>query len=219
MTTETPQTHIWSDTFGKEYTDRNTFTLEEIDTLYAHRLGISRSDMNQQFLGNLDRSLRILEVGSNIGLQLSFLQHLGFTDLWGVELQWYAVEQAKQRTHHINIIQGTVFDLPFRDGYFDLVYTSGVLIHISPDDLPQAMQEIYRCSSTYIWGCEYWAESCTEVPYRGHTSLLWKMDFARHYRELFDDLELVQEETYPWVTDEHLVDSMFLLKKRHMNKP
>ncbi len=216
MKKETTQTKVWSDEFGKEYTNRNTFTLEEVDALYTQRIGVSRTAINQRFLGSMDTSLRILEVGANIGLQLSLLQNQGFSDLWGVELQWYAVEQAKQHTQHINILQGSAFDLPFKDGFFDMVFTSGVLIHINPDDLAQAMKEIYRCSNTYIWGFEYWAESCVEVAYRGNTDLLWKTDFAQRYRELFGDLELVKEEKYPYVHDEKLVDSMFLLKKREL---
>jgi len=57
---------------------------------------------------------------------------MGFTNLYGIELQWYAVEKAKEYTKGINIIQGSGFDIPFKDGYFDLVITNGVLIHIAP---------------------------------------------------------------------------------------
>ena len=41
----------------------------------------------------------------------------------------YAVEKGKENTKGINIIQGSAFDLPYKDNYFDLVCTNGVLIH------------------------------------------------------------------------------------------
>ena len=81
---------------------------------------------------DLPMDIRILEVGCNIGNQLRGFQRMGFTSLYGVELQQYAVEKAKMATRNINIIQGSGFDLPFKDNFFDLVCTNVVLIHISP---------------------------------------------------------------------------------------
>ena len=209
----TEQMRQWSGTFGREYTDRNSYSLEEVDTLYRRMYGLSRSEMNTLFLGDLDRSLRILEVGANVGFQLALLQRMGFCNLYEIELQPYAVERARQQTKGINLIQGSAFDIPFKDGYFDLVFTSGVLIHIAPVDLSVAMGEMHRCTRHYIWGCEYFADTLTEISYRGHTSMMWKMDYAAHFLELFDDLELAREEHYKYLNDDN-VDTMYLLRKR-----
>lgn len=54
----TEQMRQWSSTFGREYTDRNSYSLEEADALYRRMYGVSRSEMNTLFLGELDRSLR-----------------------------------------------------------------------------------------------------------------------------------------------------------------
>jgi pseudaminic acid biosynthesis-associated methylase len=213
MPKNTPQMDTWGGTFGEEYTKRNDYAPEELDAHYVERYGISRSAINQEFLGTLDRSLRILEVGTNIGLQLTLLQSLGFSDLYGIELQWYAVEKARQRTHQINILQGSALDLPFKDGFFDLVFTSGVLIHIAPEDIHRMLSEIHRCSRRYIWGFEYWAPEYTEVPYRGNQKLLWKTDFAKLYCTQFPDLQLKKEIHYRYVQSPELVDSGFLLEK------
>jgi pseudaminic acid biosynthesis-associated methylase len=205
--------NIWQGKFGRDYTMRNNYTPDEMNDLYRKLYGVSRTQINQEFLGDLDRSLRILEVGANVGVQLALLQAAGFTNLYGVELQWYAVELAQQNTRHINILQGTAFDLPFKDGFFDLVFTSGVLIHIAPDDMAQAMQEIYRCSRRYIWGLEYWNAKYIEVPYREHERLLWKGDFAAIYREHFPTLRLLKETHYSYIEHNHLIDTVFLLEK------
>lgn len=57
-------------------------------------------------------------------MQLKCLQEMGFTNLYGVELQAYAVQRSKEFTEGINIIQGSGFDVPFKDGFFDLVCTN-----------------------------------------------------------------------------------------------
>ena len=211
MTTE--QIKEWSGAFGKDYTDRNALSLEEMEDLYRKNYGLSRTELNQRFLDGIDRGARILEVGSNIGNQLLCLQRMGFSKLYGIELQSYAVELSKSRTKNINIIQGEASDIPYRDSFFDVVFTSGVLIHISSSSLPDIMKEIHRCTKDYIFGFEYYSEKPTEIEYRGHRDLLWKASFAEMYLELFDDLTLEKEEKIKYLNSAN-VDSMFLLGKR-----
>ena len=211
MTTE--QIKEWSGAFGKDYTDRNALSLEEMEDLYRKNYGLSRTELNQRFLDGIDRGARILEVGSNIGNQLLCLQRMGFSKLYGIELQSYAVELSKSRTKNINIIQGEASDIPYKDSFFDVVFTSGVLIHISSSSLPDIMKEIHRCTKDYIFGFEYYSEKPTEIEYRGHRDLLWKASFAEMYLELFDDLTLEKEEKIKYLNSAN-VDSMFLLRKR-----
>ena len=208
----TEQMKDWAGKFGKEYTDRNMMSPDEFEKLLRSRIGISRSEENNEFLSNLKLD-NILEIGCNIGNQLLILQKNGFKNLYGIELQQYAVEKAKERTKGINIIQGSAFDIPFKDEYFDLVFTSGLLIHISPKDINRVLDGIYRCSKKYIWGSEYFSEKYVEVNYRGHDELLWKTNFAKLYLDRFSDLELVKEKRYPYLEDKKLLNQTFLLKK------
>lgn len=212
MSLDTPQTAVWAAGFGREYTDRNAMSPEELDATYVKMFGISRTDLNREFLAKIDPAARILEVGCNVGSQLLALQRLGFSRLFGIELQPYAVEVAKTRARGVNILQGSTFDLPFKDGYFGVVFTSGVLIHIAPADLPAALAEIHRCTSTWIWGFEYFAPKFVEVRYRGHEQLLWKGDYEARYRQLHPDLELVQARRLKHLADEN-IDTMFLLRR------
>ncbi len=152
MPKATYQMHQWQENFGKLYTDRNDMTLEEMEALYLTNYGFTKSDINKRFLEGISHTIRILEVGSNIGNQLMCLQNLGFVNLYGIELQSYAVELSKSRTSNINIIQGSSFGIPFKDDYFDLVLTAGLLIHIHPSDVSNVMNEIHRCSKDYILG-------------------------------------------------------------------
>ena len=211
---ETAQLAEWQGDFGKNYTDRNSLTIEQVDALWMKNFGMSRTELNRRFLKDVPKDARILEVGCNIANQLLLLQELGYTELHGVEVQSYAIGVARSRTKNINLVQSSAFDLPYKDGFFDLVFTSGVLIHIAPADLPTALDEIHRCARTYIMGAEYYAPTVTEVNYRERQSLLWKMDYARQYLSRFGDLELVQEQQLPYLENEN-VDSMFLLRRTH----
>ena len=212
MPSDDAQSETWKGKFGKDYTDRNVVTLEEIDRLYEKNHGVTRTELNEAFVGDLDRSVKILEVGSSVGNQLLSLQKMGFKDLYGIEINSYAVELSKSNTRNINIIQGSAFDIPFKSGYFDLVFTSGVLIHIAPVDIQKVLKEIYRCSREYIWGFECYADTYTNVRYREQDNLLWKTDFVRLYLDQFEDLELVEEKRLKY-SDNNNIDTMYLLRK------
>lgn len=215
----TKQMKEWAGKFGGEYTDRNYMSLDELDKLYLSRIGVSRTEQIDEFLSGIKLN-NVLEVGCNIGNQLLLLQKSflkNCKNLYGIEINRYAVEKSKERIRGrgIEIIQGSAFNIPFRDECFDLVFTSGVLIHISPEDINEALDEIHRCSRKYIWTTEYFSEEYTKVDYRGHNDLLWKTNFVKLYIDRFLDLKLVKEKKYLYLQDKKLVDQVFLLKKIH----
>jgi len=211
---KTPQIKQWTGEFGRSYTDRNTLAPDALNALYLQNYGISRTAINARFLAGIPPHARILEVGCNMGNQLLLLQEMGFDNLHGVEIQTYAIEQARSRLKNARVSEASAFEIPYPDAYFDLIFTSGVLIHIAPTDLPRALAEIIRCSRAYIWGLEYFASEPTEVQYRGHDQLLWKMDYLKLYLEQGADLELVRAEKLPYLQNSN-VDCVFLLKKEH----
>lgn len=209
---ENKQSDFWSGEFGKEYNQRNTFNEKEWDEFYLQTWGITKIDMNNRFIGQLPRSIKILEVGANIGMQLRGLQKMGFTNLYGIEIQQDAVEKSKQQTKGINIIQGSGYDIPFKDGYFDLVFTAGVLIHIAPENHSKMMSEMVRCSQKYIWGFEYFADVITDIDYHGNKGFLWKADFAKIFIENNPELKEVKREFFKYVQNDN-IDYMYLLEK------
>ncbi|MGI8952500.1 MAG: pseudaminic acid biosynthesis-associated methylase [Chitinophagaceae bacterium] len=215
MQIHTKQEEFWLGEFGKQYTERNSKNDNEWDDFYRKNYGLTKLEMNELFIGDFERDYKILEAGCNYGLQLRGLQRMGFNQLYGIELQPFAVEKAKALTSEINIIQGSGFDIPFKNNYFDIVCTHGVLIHISPDNLEKFMDEMHRCSKKYIWGFEYFSEKVMSVNYRGNEGFLWKADYAQIFLERFPDLKLLKKEFYPYVSDSEKgnVDCMYLLEK------
>jgi pseudaminic acid biosynthesis-associated methylase len=210
---ETAQTKVWNGEFGREYTDRTSFDVDALDSLYRKNYGLTRTLINQNFLHDIPKEASFLEVGCNSGNQLLVLQKMGYLDLSGIELQPYALEIARSRTRNISLAQGSALEIPHGDASFDVVFTSGVLIHIAPSDLDRALDEIYRCAKTFIWGMEYYAPNATEVNYRSHSALLWKMNYARRYLQRFKDLELIREQHIPYLEGSN-VDTVFLLRKK-----
>ncbi|MDH3942531.1 MAG: methyltransferase domain-containing protein [Anaerolineae bacterium] len=176
----TEQLKLWRSEFGKKYTDRNLFD------------PYLRLPAFKEMLQGLEMS-EILEIGCNRAINLETLSLLSPDwNLTGIEPNDYARKVAPDDNPLINILPGSAFELPVDDAAFDLVFTASVLIHISLDDLPIAMNEIYRSTRTYILAIEYFAEQETEIYYQGHTNALWKRDFKSLYENLFPDLKLLR---------------------------
>ncbi len=211
---KTKQLQRWDDQFGKKYTDRNTFSVSELDRIYREKYGITRTELNNKFIRKMNKNIKILEVGCNVGNQLLVLQKMGFNNLYGLEPMDYAVEISKKNTRGINILNGSAFDIPFKDNYFDLVFTSGVLIHISPKDIQKVIKEIYRCTNKYIWGFEYFSKEYQEVTYRDEKNLLWKADFPKLYLQNFSDMKFIKDKKIKYLQDNN-IDEMFLLEKKN----
>ena len=112
----------------------------------------------------------------------------------------------------LNIITGSGFDLPFKDNFFDLVCTNGVLLHISPSHHYSFMKEIYRCSLKYIMGWEYYDEVIKELNYRDNWGYLWKADYAAIYKNYFPDLKIKEKHFVKYSLNDN-VDTIFLLEK------
>jgi len=210
----THQIKTWDGDFGRKYTNRNIFLPKDLDRFYIDTWGSSHSQMIKDFLMPIKKNItKALEIGCNVGNQLNSLQRLGFKELYGIDIQSYAVEKAKRITKDINIIKGSAFDVPFKGNYFDLVFTAGVLIHISPNDIGKALDEIHRCSKRYIFGFEYFSEDYAKIKYRGKNNLLWKTDFCKLYLNRFSDLKIVKERKYKYIKSNKM-DTMFLLEKK-----
>ena len=156
---QTSQLDLWKSEFGRDYTDRNDHEKPE------------RIDAWRRLLAGIQPT-RVLEVGCNVGWNLEYLRRLGIRELYGIEPQAYAVTHARARG--FDVVHGTAFELPFGDKSIDLVFTSGVLIHISPATIGVALDEMHRVSRRWIVAIEYDHPLETEVSYRGHEGALWK---------------------------------------------
>ncbi len=91
------QAAAWRGAMGQAYTDRNPHDVKALDALYVRTYGVSAQTLSELFLVGLDRSMRVLECGANVGVQLLLLEKLGFSQLYGLEIQHKAASQAPLR--------------------------------------------------------------------------------------------------------------------------
>jgi len=132
----------WTGQNGKDYTDSNP-----VDPL-------TRVSEFKKLIGDLPIK-RILEIGCNRGHNLTAISSVGNYELHGIDPCEYAITKAREANHKAVFLVADAFRIPYPDSYFDLVLTSGVLMHISNDDLSQAVGEIYRVRSEFILTIEY----------------------------------------------------------------
>lgn len=212
MPQSTKQAKRWNSDFGRRYTDRHPESVDGFNELREkEQYGVTQLELLEEHLGDLDRDLRILEVGTNVGVQLRMLQKLGFHDLYGIDVSRYAIEKCANYTPELGIAQADALHLPFRDNTFDLVFTNETLVTIAPEHIDIAIDEIARCSNQWIWGLEHYADEYTMIEYRGLDEMLWKTDFPRLYMQRHDNLELIDEKRLEYLDNDNL-DMMFMLK-------
>jgi len=172
---------LWSGEFGDAYVERN------------RAAGNIREPFWQKVLAEF-AAQTVLEVGCNIGANLRWIASLRPPQqVYGVDINLRALNELRLTLPDVNAMWSPGRDLPFRDRWFDLVFTIGVLIHQPESTLPLVMAEIVRCSRRYVLCGEYYAEHTTEVPYRGQTGALFKRDYGQLYRELFPELRLCKQ--------------------------
>lgn len=169
---------MWAGDFGNSYVARN------------REAGMPREAFWNALLDQFPARC-VLEVGCNLGANLQWLTaRLRPCDVYGVDVNDSALRELHRIVPGVNAVLCPGRHLPFRDGWFDLTFTMGVLIHQPESTLPLVMSEIVRCSRRYVLCGEYFAEKTVEVPYRGQSGALFKRDYGRLYAELFPELQL-----------------------------
>jgi len=172
---------LWEGDFGDEYVDRN------------RAAGEKRAPFWQNVIAKYNPR-NVLEVGCNIGTNLRWIaSHIPERNVYGVDVNRKALDELHRSLPGVNAIWSQARELPFRDRWFDLVFTTGVLIHQPPDTLPVVMSEIVRCSRRFVLCGEYYSADPTEVTYRGQPGALFKRDFGSLFQQVFPDLVLRQQ--------------------------
>lgn len=174
----TEQEQFWAGEFGDRYISRN-IGAEEI---------ANKTALLARILANTGNVKTVIEFGCNVGLNLHALRHLlpGVT-LTGVEINQSAAMEARNAGFRIH--EQSILDYHAREP-FDLVLTSGVLIHMPPDRLTDVYDSLHAACGRYLVVVEYYNPTPVEVPYRGHRDRLFKRDWAGELMDRFHDLQI-----------------------------
>ena len=171
----------WKGGFGDAYTERNRPAEEVIAQTAAALAGIWQHMTPPPGT--------VLEVGANAGRNIHALQRITTARLQAVEPNPTARKELSEVLDAVH--DATAGALPFADDSMDLVFTSGVLIHIPNDALGQALDEIHRVAHGWVLSIEYFSPTPQTIDYRGQGDMLFKRDYGSLWLDRFDDLEHV----------------------------
>jgi SAM-dependent methyltransferase len=138
----------------------------------------------------------IFEVGFFAGRNLRYIGE-AFPDIaiGGIEINPRAAKFAKEKLAQPNLICGNLHDLDtihddYRDA-FDVVFTSGVLIHVPPDEVSNAVHKMSRKATKYIMHIESLGNNeVTAGPkhlkptYKVSDQIQWAPDLLGVYRDI-----------------------------------
>ena len=207
MSGKKEQLHFWTSDESRLYINEAPQNISEYNEAWKKLYNISYYETIKAFLKSVPRSSRILDVGCGSGLWLEVLRNLGFYDLWGIEV---SDRLLTARAKGFNVVRAQAQDLPFKNDYFDLIFTSSVLCHIHPQDISLVIDEIHRCTKKYILGYELFANTYTEIGWRGRKNLLWKANFSKLYT---NKVCKIQKQKFIKYIENENVDTLFLLQK------
>jgi spore coat polysaccharide biosynthesis protein SpsF len=170
MSSRSEQEEFWAGEFGTGYIDRNSSE----EWVRSNKVFFARS------LSGLSQSPgSILEIGSNIGLNM-----LALKDLYP-QAELASVEINTEACTALASIVDQVFNQSIQEydpkEKFELVLIKGVLIHMNPDDLLSTYKKIAASSSKYVLIAEYYNPTPIAIDYRGHKDKLFKRDFAGEF--------------------------------------
>lgn len=123
----------------KKHTNKNPLQKLLIDNFFSNLLTVVK-DL---------KTNSILDVGCGEGFTLSRLKEKGIgKKLKGLEYSKEAIELGRKTHPDIEIIQGSIYKLPYKNNSFDLVLCTEVLEHL--DDPKKALKELARTSRKYL---------------------------------------------------------------------
>jgi pseudaminic acid biosynthesis-associated methylase len=172
---------LWAGDFGIRYVERNA-VLDPRRAGFWHPL-VARLEIRS-----------VLEVGCGQGANLApLVECVNPADVWGIDVNDVAIARARESAPGANIVHARAAFLPFRDRFFDLTFTVGVLIHQPEESLRAVIGEIVRCSRRYVLWAEYHASRTEEVPYHGEVRALFRRDYGAIFRAFHPTLTVVDE--------------------------
>lgn len=179
----------WSGEMGNAWLERHKDDDGRIDSLMALWREIAA------YMSDEPKS--VLEIGPGKGDHLEALQAL-----WPqlskphalnfVEPNGNARRHCMERFENALGYMGHAGSIPLGDSTMDLVFTSGVLIHVPADDLPDVYREIHRVAKRWIVSIEYFSQKPQEIEWRGKKGMLWKRDFGTLWCHMFPQMVPIQ---------------------------
>ncbi|MEX2269875.1 MAG: pseudaminic acid biosynthesis-associated methylase [Vicinamibacterales bacterium] len=177
----TQQERLWASAHTEAYIQRSSSPM----------LLAAKTALYAEILAHVRDVKSVVEFGPNIGLNLEAIRLL-LPDVSqsAVEISPAAAEVLRNKGN-VEVFEDSL--LNFRPAKtWDLAFTMGVLIHVSPERLREAYDLLYRASNRYVLMIEYYNPSPIMIMHRGLPDQMFKRDFAREMLEAHPDLNLLK---------------------------
>ncbi len=176
------QQELWNGKFGDRYTKRNP-TLSD----FHYVNGKTRLEITKSFFQDIPRDATILEIGCSTGNVIQILHDMGFTDVYGIDINGKAIDIVRAKFPKFIFKRASIEDFaPIMK--FDLVYTSGVLIHIHPNNIQMTINKMKTLARKWIFGFEYYSPKEEVVRY---SVGCWSRDYPNLFK-----LPIKRQETH-----------------------
>jgi spore coat polysaccharide biosynthesis protein SpsF len=176
----------WAGNHGKDYAERCKVEAKD-------RIDIFNKLLNKIQIKNYPSS-SILEIGCNKGHNLEAIK----TALDKIQIINNYIIQGIDINRRLctkpNIINGSIYELPWVDNTFEVTLTSGVLIHIPPPRLKEALFQMRSVSNRYTIMIEYNAEKEVGTKYGidfNYMDGVWARPYGKIYKKKFPKDKLI----------------------------
>lgn len=136
---------LWKHASGDEWVRRNADDIDH-DATDLKRLGKPRREMDEEYLVDVPRDVPVLEVGSGYGRQLENMRQMGFSRLTGMDINLAGLHRSTSPG-----VQGDWTRLPFQAESFDMVCTTGTLMHVHPMKIRDVIDELVRVTRQWLF--------------------------------------------------------------------
>lgn len=136
---------------------------------------------------------KICEAGCNVGNNLT--EFPLDSEIFGFDMNESALEKTIKKYPSFQFSKENIRKTKFSNDMFDLVFTRGVLIHIPPDEIKNAIDELFRISKKWIFNLEYFGEDGKMIKWKRGDDLLW----YRNMKKLWDKypVEIISDVDIP----------------------
>jgi hypothetical protein len=164
----------WAGETGLKWAERNPIDVDGTNKSWRDRFGIDKVSAIREAAFGVPWDAKWLEVGCSAGAHMRCMQAAGWLDVHGCDVNREAIEKADNATW------ADARELPFEDGQFDAVTTSGSLMHMGPEErMVDCLHEMCRVSKEWLFLIEIHQQAPTIMSFGDLLPPAWIMPWPQ----------------------------------------